>query len=143
MRMPSRDEFIRKITQVQAEGQGVFQLEMVRHHDVPGLFLAAAAGDVRAIQICDLVGQFLRRIAAPGAPILCLLCDNELSPVALPSAILIMSARRDDPSMAIVNGLCAECAGKPDLEAAVLAKYRDSLIPDLRVLPPIGEAGRA
>jgi hypothetical protein len=57
--------------------------------------------------------------------------------------LLIMTAQRDDPTQAIVNGLCVECADKADLEAAVLAKYRASLIPDLRLLSPLSEPRRA
>ena len=56
---------------------------------------------------------------------------------------MIMTARRDQPSVAMVNGLCTGCAGKSELEAAVLTKYRESLIPDLRRLPPISIPGRA
>jgi hypothetical protein len=143
MRKPSRREFIRKTRRIQAEGQGVFRIDFIQQRDVPGLFLAAAGGDVRAIRTCDLISQFLKMIAAARPAALCLLCDNEVSPAALPSVIAIMTAQRDDPSTAILNGICAECADKPDLEAAVRAKYRTSLIPDLRQLPPISEPGRA
>jgi hypothetical protein len=143
LRRPGRREFIRKTKRIQAEGQGVFRLDLVRQCDIPGLFLAAASGDIQAMRTADLIAQYLKMIATACPTALCLLCDNELSPAALPRAIVIMTALRDDPTMAITNGLCVECADKSEIEAAVLAKYRESLIPDLRVLPPIGEAGRA
>jgi hypothetical protein len=143
MRKPSSREFIRKTMQLQAEGQGVFRIDLVKQLDVPGLFLAARDGDLRAMRTVDLITQFLKMIKAARPAALCLLCDNEVSLAALPWVIAIMTAQRDDPSTAILNGICVECADKPDLDAAVLAKYRASLIPDLRVLPPISEAGHA
>jgi hypothetical protein len=141
-RPPGRREFVRKMMQVQTEGQGVFQLDLIRQCDVPGLFLASATGDVGAMRTADLIAQFLKMIATVRPAALCLLCDTELSPAALPWAIVVMTAQRDDPTMAITNGLCVECAGKPEIEVAVLAKYRE-LIPDLRQLPPLGEPARA
>jgi hypothetical protein len=136
-------EFVHRLRQLQSEGQGVFRIEAFHSSDVPALFLASEAGDIGAIRTAGLIGQFLRMITTARPPALCLLCDNELSPAALPPTILIMTAQRDDPSTAIVNGLCVTCAGKPELEAAVLDTYRDTLIPDLRRLPPFEAPGRA
>jgi hypothetical protein len=139
--------FLRKAKRLQAEGQGVFKIEFVHHCDVPGLFLASASasasGDGGATRTAGLIGQFLRKIVAARPTTLCLLCDNEFSRAALPWTIAIMTAQRDDPTAAILNGICIGCAGKNELEAAVLAKYRDSLIPDLRLLPTFSSPGRA
>lgn len=110
---------------------------------MPGLFLASAAGNVSATRTANLIAQVLKMIAVARPPTLCLLCDNELSEAAPPRAIVIMTAQRDQPSVALVNGMCTGCAGKSELEAAVLAKYREGLIPDLRRLPPISNPGRA
>lgn len=143
MNRHQRREFLRHARRIQAEGQGVFKIELVPQHDVPNLFLASASGDGGAMRTADLIIQFLKMITDGRPPPLCLLCDNELSGAALPRTIVIMTPQRDDPTMAILNGLCAGCAGKPELEVAVLAKYRESLIPDLRRLPPFSRPGRA
>jgi hypothetical protein len=136
-------EFLRKAKRLQDEGQGVFRIEFVQPYDIPSLFLASGAGNVQATRTAHMVGQFLKMIATAKPAWLCLLCDTELSPAAPPATIAIMAAHRDDPSAAIVNGICIGCAGKPELEAALLAKYRNSLIPDLRLLPPFSRPGRA
>lgn len=88
-----------------------------------------------------MIGRFLGQISAAQPPALCLLCDCELSAHSL-EAVVMMTAYRDRPSVAICNGLCAAHAAAPDLLGAIATKYRE-LIPDVRRVVPVGEAGHA
>ncbi len=142
MRKSRRQKFADNMEMIHTEGQGVFRIEIVRITDVPGLLLATIDGNVKAQRTASIIGQFIRMMAA-GSSRLCLLCDNEVSDAAPPWAIVIMTAERDDPERAIANGVCDECAEKPDLDKAIVVKYRESLMPGLRVLGPFSDAGRA
>lgn len=135
------DEFVRGALRMQAEGQGVFKIEVISYSQVPALCARCDSGEARAIQIAQVIVQFLRQIPTARPPVLCLLCDNRLSRAAPPAAIVLMTAHRDDPTLAIDNGLCPSCAGNPALETVVMARYREIMA--LRQLPPFCEAGRA
>jgi hypothetical protein len=127
------------------EGQGVYQLSLVSALGAAPLFAQAISGDSQAAYHLLIVARLLEQIrtAPPRSKLMCLLCDNEFSAAALPLAFVIMHARRDDPGMVMGNGICCRCCDASDLQARILDKYREGLISDLRVLPPIGEAGTA
>jgi hypothetical protein len=91
-----------------------------------------------------VIADFLKRIETVQPTALCLLCDYQFTASALPMAVVIITAGIDGPKPAMANGLCSNCALKPNLRDAVLAKYEEGgIVSSPRMLPPISEAGRA
>ena len=137
--------------QITTEGGGVYRLGLYTPEQMASLLSRADDGDADAEQMVRVVSKALRAITAFDAPDgaaapLCLLCDTVFWKHELPEVIGIMHAARDDPSQAVVNGVCSSCRARhrtlEAIETAVLEKYR-TMIPELRVLPPLGAPGRA
>lgn len=137
---------------VQAEGQGVWRIELINRQGVLELLPHAQAGDTRAQRLLLLVRQLLDQVAActspdPEAGTLCLLCDTVFWQQQPPEVWSILLAERDDPHRVLATGICTGCCTRlGDLSAikdAVLAYYQDKMIPDLRVLPSFSAPGRA
>ena len=135
------------LEQIRQEGQGVWQMSIYGPEAAPDLVHAALCGDGYASDVVRALAHMVRNIiTAPASlPMLCLTCDNILTAVAMPVAWVLVHARRDDPQQAVGNAICAECyAHHPSAEAlgpVVTDVYRRKMIADLRVLPPISEAG--
>jgi hypothetical protein len=118
---------------------------MIRQDSSPELMMAAFFGDVRAAQLSEVIDQFLRRLGTEKPPCLCLLCPAEFSAIDQPGMIAIITAHLDTPTLAMMSGICVDCAEKAEaqLRSAIIDTYRDGLIPDAREIFPSSEAGRA
>jgi hypothetical protein len=139
-----RDDLEHAVRQMYEAGQGVYAIEIVGCGDVPDLMLADDAGSFEARRTVLVIADFLKRIETVQPTALCLLCDYEFTASALPMAVVIITAGIDGPKPAMANGLCSNCALKPNLRDAVLAKYEEGgIVSSPRMLPPISEAGRA
>jgi hypothetical protein len=121
------------VKQVQQEGQGCWRLDVVSPSHLAELGVKYLAGDEVAGRLLLLLEGALRSAELPG--MLCLLCDYKFSATKRPTSFVLVTAMRDDPSQGIANGLCPTCAALPNLRERVTDKYRQTMIPDLRVLP--------
>jgi hypothetical protein len=135
-------ELSRGVKQLQREGQGCWRIDVISPKNIPDLADKYLAGDETAGRLLLLLEGTLRSAELRGS--LCLLCDYEFSATYRPTSVVLVTAMRDDPSLGIANGLCGVCAALPDLLARITDKYRDTMIPDLRIVaPPHAQPGRA
>jgi hypothetical protein len=108
------------------------------------MIAAALAGDLEARRYVTAVSHCIARIAAGRDRPLCLTCEQEFSARSLPLAFAFVFAGRDDPTVAIANGLCGACASAPNRQERVLAYYHKNLFGgDLRILPPLASGSKA
>jgi hypothetical protein len=120
-------------------GSGVYSLVLIDRDEMLHVARAADRGDDYARRLADLVAQMLIRIhdAPPEHRPLCLLCDTEFTATAMPAALTIMHAWRDDPQLAMCNGLCRSCRERyptwAELQTPVLDACR-RVFPDLRAV---------
>jgi hypothetical protein len=135
---------------IQAEGQGVWQLSIYGPEAVLALLHNSFVGDADATRTMTAIARLIagiHEVASTPKPMLCLLCDTKFGRRSMPLAWVLLHARRDDPSQAVGNGICAACYKKyPSAEALsppVIALYKAKMITDLRLLPPIGPPGHA
>ncbi len=145
------DKLTEWVEQIHLEGQGVWQISIYSLEGVAEVLGQALAGDPHAMNIILTLERMLRDIrkaARTRLPKLCLTCDNTFSSKkTMPAAWVLMHAMRDDPKMAVGNGICLECWRRyPNpvvLMPVVTEVYRQKMIPDLRVLPPAAGQGHA
>jgi hypothetical protein len=132
------------LKQICSEGQGAWQLQAFAPENVLEMLLAARGGNDNAARWLLLIENTMCTMLKQTPGMLCLLCDYEFDDGRMPTIWLILTALRDDPSRAIINGLCPSCSRQPNLETRIVDKYRDSMIPDLRVIPrPHKQSGHA
>ena len=95
------------------EGGGVVEFRIFHPDNCYPLIVAAAAGDERATKYLNTIADAiaLLRDAPVARPILCLTCDTA---VRAPAALVLTTARRDNPTMAISCGLCSACNEHPE-----------------------------
>jgi hypothetical protein len=78
--------------------------------------------------------------------LLCLFCDNELTPADPPEVIIILHAARDDPGHGACNGICPQCRARyptwDTLKPHVFNAYRE-VYHHLRTLQVQDTPGRA
>jgi hypothetical protein len=68
---------------------------------------------------------------------LCLLCDVEFAwPRVLPEWFFFLTPYGENPRLSVASGICTGCSAWPsdELLQAVFVKFRDSLVPDLRII---------
>ena len=123
-----------RVKAIQAEAQGCWQIEIFNPLDAVGLHKKFLAGDDHAGRLLLLLGDALESAGKPPGMV-CLLCDYEFSKERPPLSFVIVTAFRDDPTQAMANGLCPNCAKRDSLPTLITDKYRQAMIPDLRVLP--------
>jgi hypothetical protein len=144
---------VEALEQAHAEGQGVWTVTLITRAGVGELLGRALNGEPDALQLAPMIGETVRQITAHAKPSrrtspLCLLCDTLFWRRELPEVIAILHAHRDDPTNAIISGICLSCCGAHQdagaLKDAVVASYRCRLqMDDLRELPPLGAPGLA
>jgi hypothetical protein len=132
----------RELKEMHAEGQGIFQIELITPLNVGHLMGKALAGDAAAGRVMVAFAEFLRRVVSTRPATLCLLCDTAFAPGAPPITGVLMTAHRDEPNTGVWNGLCLGCSKKSGLEELICTYYRENAISDLRRLPAFSEAGR-
>ena len=105
----------------------------------------AMEGDVESRGLIALVNDTLARLDGEG--LVCLLCGAALSLSALPHAVVVIHAGRDDFKQAATSGLCRACRRRHEtaagLAAAVHEYLRVVLGSDSRLLPPMAPGGHA
>jgi hypothetical protein len=141
----------RGLQQMHDAAKGVFTINCVYRGSMPEVLLAAIGGDLEAQDRVMIVAPVERMITASPRNSLCLLCEaTPLSDASNVAAILWVAAFRPAGDAArnthIANWVCDDCAerlGTPDaLRDAALDMWRE-MMPDLRHLGPIREAGHA
>jgi hypothetical protein len=111
------DAEVREVFDEAGVGQGkVVSVEFVYAFQAPELLRGSLAGAPYARQMLTLVSQIVKRVGQSedqGECMLCLLCDHEFTRRlgGLPTALVVLSAFREDRSRAMVHGLCRACAG--------------------------------
>jgi hypothetical protein len=123
------------IKEIHAEGQGAWQIQVITPEDVLRISIGYLAGAPAAAKWFPWIYDICEQMDKARPPILCLLCDHEFTPQTPPRAFVAFTAMRDDPRSAIGNGLCPKCAAHPNLTQQIADKYRQNMIPDLRVIP--------
>jgi len=125
------------VRRLHAEGQGVWQLEAFDAPAVLALALVARIGwDRRAAKMLGALEHSMRQLLLAKRELLCLTCDQQFSAAALPVLWLVLTPYCDNPSEAIVHALCGACNGHPSREDRIIEKLRNSLISDLKIMPP-------
>jgi hypothetical protein len=130
---------------VQAEGQGVWTIDIVFPPQAPELLRVAlgepGAETERARRMLTLLEQAVATL--PQQRPLCLLCDHEFTEAAGIGAWAMLLGAVDQPRNSIMSALCYACAGQDNLIERVAQKYKDGMIPDLRILATPSRAGHA
>jgi hypothetical protein len=121
------------------EGQGVLRISVVEPRNIPAIAAAALGGDARAARFLLALDHTIER--AKGR--LCLLCDFEFAAGSRPAAVVFITAGLDDPERYVASALCADCAGRADVEGRIAGKIREDLLPDLREIQIHPGAGSA
>jgi hypothetical protein len=130
--------------QIHGEGQGVWQFAVFSPENTPELILAALAGQELAIRWLRALSDAMHTVPRQKPPMLCLLCQHTFRLSRPPAAFAMLTAKIEDPSVAVVNGLCPRCfTADRDMQDRIAEYYRKNALSDLRMLPPIGEPGRA
>lgn len=141
--MPTREEINDGFLAIRDEGQGVWTFEVIHADQLPEL-VCRGFTDEAAEKLVYLIAQFLEKLWHAKLPGLCLLCDYEFVRALPPPAMfVVLRARIDSPTVAMLNGLCRECAGHVDLADRIVRKYRESVISDIRVIPEPSAPGHA
>ena len=145
-RRRDRRAFVKGVRTVEAEGQGVWQMSIYAPDDVAGLLVDTLAGDERAAKTMAMLHGMMGETISANPPRICLTCDNEFTAEAMPHAWVLVHAIGGAAKKSLGNGICAGCHARYPGEALVPVAtevYRQNMIPDLRILPPMSEAGRA
>ena len=119
----ARQRWERDVTQFHAENGGVLTIELLRPESI-------WRDPDRVVQL--LLNWHRQAVASP-AGMLCLTCDTDLQPPAIPSALLVATGASEVPAQkGLVSGICSQCAGRSNAELmpAALAQLRK--LPDLR-----------
>ena len=122
----ARQRWERDVTQFHAENGGLLTIELLRPE-------AIWRYPERVIPL--LVNWHRQAVASP-AGMLCLICDTDLQPPAMPMALVVASSASETPAQkGLVSGICAQCAGRStaELMPEALAQLR-KLWPDLRAV---------
>jgi hypothetical protein len=144
-RARSNAELIDWLEAMRAQGGGLFQLAVVSPLNLQPFIDALVAGDEDALRTREAVNRALRMLNSVTRPSkeapMCLFCDAVLWRECVPHAIAVMTPCCDEPARGMFNFVCRDCverfADADALRAALLAYYRRSIAPDLRVLPLI------
>lgn len=137
---PTAVDLQRGFEEICTEGQGVWNMEIIPRDQWLELIALALCGDHPA-----------RQILAAGAMMmdenrLCLLCDVVFSTADPPCALVVVRAATETPSQGIFNAVCDACATRHQgsaLKAAVLNRYRELVISDLREISISDQTGTA
>jgi hypothetical protein len=136
------------VRRLHAESGGLIEVTVVTAAQALALTAEALTGDRRAALKLQALDRFMQRLdAARGSADaqLCLTCDQLLSGGHI--AVVLILPRRDNPTRALVLGLCERCfAAHPDLaavEAAVQQALQRMLWPDLRPIAALAGEGHA
>ena len=108
-----------------------FEVQVVRLDD-----LATIAQSRSGLPLARVLASWLARVldAQPGEGALCLTCDAEFR--GEPSWSALVAAPFVGEGEAIVNGICPDCAGYPDLQGVIVERLRHGAFAgDLEVMP--------
>ena len=126
------DKINESFRDIQTEGQGIFEVTFVSPEEALNLLLGAMEGKLDAQQSNWLraIMSTINQLDTPHIKLYCLLCNTAFSRQRKPTLLGILGAYNvDSPSSMLVNGICASCVAKPDLQGRVFGKIRE-WIPD-------------
>jgi hypothetical protein len=131
-------------------GQGAMSLIVLTPETSVATVIAATNGEPAAIVVLNAADQLLRQVHdrhTRRTALLCTLCDNPLWRNAPPHALGVMLPFGvDAPRDAVGLAFCASCVADRsdrDLALAVVTKLRSHMMPDLRVMSVMAQAGHA
>jgi hypothetical protein len=112
------------------------------------LVRAALEGDAGARAILSAADRLLRQIHRRPQPraLPCWVCGGSLWRDEPPAAIAVLVPYGIEPRVAVGMAICSCCAAdrsERELGLQAVSKLRDEMLPDLRVLPAMAEAGHA
>jgi len=93
-----------------------------------------------------MLNQAIADMSKRKPPALCLLCDHSFRKKQAPAAFVLLLAAVEDPHASITSPLRHTCAAPHlwhTLTERAAQKYKERMIPDLRVLPTPSAPGRA
>ncbi len=131
------------------EAQCLFRTSVFRCEDVDMLREAADDGSDQAHWCLRAGGRYLARVcsAATEEALACQSCDACFSRERMPEAIVLCLGWGDEPTVALVSGLCHACAANDDadlMSKAVAAWERQHLLTGAsRIEAPVAYAGTA
>jgi len=108
---------MKRFHQETQEGLGGFAVAVVRAKDLPSI---ARSKERDAIAITKTVVKWKAMIAT-GTWQLCLACDYEFRAPRFARAFVFMQAICEEPTMAMIVGVCEECSKKDDAELLEIA----------------------
>jgi hypothetical protein len=144
-----QQQFERDLRAVFDAGGGCMTLTILTEASSVALVADVMAGDTAAKTVLHAADRMLRQIyrrtrrnALP-----CMLCDDGVLWRGEPPSTIGMLVPFGVAPVRTAVGLafCSDCACRTQTELAyaAVAKFRDGMMPDLRVLPTMAEAGHA
>ena len=149
--MQQQAAFEAELNHVLEAGAGCMTLIILGPKSSVALLRDVQDGDMQAIGVLDAANKALRRIhrRSRAAAMACWLCGgSSLWRQSPPSALALVVPLGVVPIRAVVVvAFCSCCVADRDEHAlgmaAVQKKIREELLPDLRLLPPMPQAGHA
>ena len=131
-------------------GQGAMTLIVLTASTSIALVVDAVNDEAGARAVLNAADQLLRRIHRRSRrnALPCLLCDDYTLWRGEPPGAIAMLLPYGGQAVrtAIGTVICSHCAderSRSELLHAAMSRFRDGWLPDLRVLPPMAEAGHA
>ena len=145
-RRRERREINKGLAGMHAEGHGVWDHMIYDPPDAATVREATRSRDSYDRNIVLMLDRMIQDALSASPSTLCLTCDHEFTANAMPRAWVLTHAHRDAPENAMGGGICAACHARwpgSEILSVVTEVYRKHLADDLRVLPPMSEAGHA
>jgi hypothetical protein len=147
---PQQQRFENDLREVFDAGQGCLTLTVIGDKAASVLVAAVMDGDAFAKAVLHAADRLLRKIhrRSHGNALTCMLCDdNAMWRGEPPGAVGVLTPFGIVPvRVAVGMGICSACAAdraELDLAHAAVARFRCGLMPDLRVMSVMAEAGHA
>lgn len=121
------------IRRVHHDARGVLALDVVQRMDLPGVLLAALAGDADALQLARQVNDTLRRIQDAPAhdPMQCACCGAPLRDGRF-AVVIAAPEGNPDARAALAMAICHRCGTTPGAITAAAQRALRCIWPDLR-----------
>jgi hypothetical protein len=130
--------------------QGAMTLTVLTSTSSATLLAAVMTGDAAAKAVLQAADRLLRQIhrRSQARALECWLCDSgALWRGEPPGAVGLLTPFGIEPArVAVGMAICSSCAtdrSERELAHAAVAKLRGGMLPDLRLLPPMPQAGHA
>lgn len=133
------------IAHLASAGGGLLQFYVVRHTDYGLLTDKAGDGDQEAAAICAIMTSIAQGMSSSDHAASCLICDRIMTFRGSGAVAIVGPSPIQPGARCVFRLLCVSCCdvADPDLMRVVTDRWRVVVTPNLRVLPPMHEAGRA